>query len=288
MDSSSSQFGGRGHTCANSGNDYKGEIERKLYPTRDGRKLVETFLLPPSKGNAGAGLGRGFENEGSGYLLELRPTTTGQFRFGATPYSTIIIGVWGSRQRKIKAAYQFFLYTLLGSVFMLLAILLILLQTGTTDLQISLTTEFSERRQIFLWIASFASFAVKVPMVPVHIWLPEAHVEAPTAGSVILAGIPLKLGTYGFLRFSIPMFPEATLFSTPFIYTPSAIAIIYTSLTTSRQIDLKKIIAYSSVAHMNLVTIGMFSRAAAVRSPILSYGHTRPKHVCRACDPSTY
>ncbi|KAI4298003.1 hypothetical protein L6164_037857 [Bauhinia variegata] len=139
---------------------------------------------------------------------------------------------------------------------MLLAILLILLQTGTTDLQISLTTEFSERRQIFLWIASFASFAVKVPMVPVHIWLPEAHVEAPTAGSVILAGIPLKLGTHGFLRFSIPMFPEATLCSTPFIYTPSAIAIIYTSLTTSRQIDLKKIIAYSSVAHMNLVTIG--------------------------------
>nr|AMC32951.1 NADH dehydrogenase subunit 4 [Ceanothus herbaceus] len=171
----------------------------------------------------------------------------------------IIIGVWGSRQRKIKAAYQFFLYTLLGSVFMLLAILLILLQTGTTDLQISLTTEFSERRQIFLWIASFASFAVKVPMVPVHIWLPEAHVEAPTAGSVILAGIPSKLGTHGFLRFSIPMFPEATLCSTPFIYTPSAIAIIYTSLTTSRQIDLKKIIAYSSVAHMNLVTIGMFS-----------------------------
>nr|YP_009306119.1 NADH dehydrogenase subunit 4 [Corchorus olitorius]AOO95956.1 NADH dehydrogenase subunit 4 [Corchorus olitorius] len=155
---------------------------------------------------------------------------------------------------------------------MLLAILLILLQTGTTDLQISLTTEFSERRQIFLWIASFASFAVKVPMVPVHIWLPEAHVEAPTAGSVILAGIPLKLGTYGFLRFSIPMFPEATLCFTPFIYTLSAIAIIYTSLTTSRQIDLKKIIAYSSVAHMNLVTIGMFSRVAAVRSPILSYG----------------
>nr|QNP08665.1 NADH dehydrogenase subunit 4 [Rosa sp. JP-2020] len=188
----------------------------------------------------------------------------------------IIIGVWGSRQRKIKAAYQFFLYTLLGSVFMLLAILLILLQTGTTDLQISLTTEFSERRQIFLWIASFASFAVKVPMVPVHIWLPEAHVEAPTAGSVILAGIPLKLGTHGFLRFSIPMFPEATLCSTPFIYTPSAIAIIYTSLTTSRQIDLKKIIAYSSVAHMNLVTIGMFSRniqgIGGSILPMLSHG----------------
>ncbi|PIA41046.1 hypothetical protein AQUCO_02300075v1 [Aquilegia coerulea] len=166
-------------------------------------------------------------------------------------------------QRKIKAAYQFFLYTSLGSVFMLLAIPLILLQTGTTDSQISLTTEFSERRQIFLWIASFASFAVKVPMVPVHIWSPEAHVEAPTAGSVILAGIPSKLGTHGFLRFSIPMFPEATLRSTPFIYTPSAIAIIYTPSTTSRQIDLKKIIAHSPVAHMNLVTIGMSSRAAA-------------------------
>ncbi|GJP40424.1 hypothetical protein CLOM_g100, partial [Closterium sp. NIES-68] len=171
----------------------------------------------------------------------------------------IIIGVWGSRQRKIQAAYQFFLYTLFGSLFMLLAILLIFFQTGTTDLQILLTTEFSERRQILLWIAFFASFAVKVPMVPVHIWLPEAHVEAPTAGSVILAGILLKLGTYGFLRFSIPMFPEATLYFTPFIYTLSVIAIIYTSLTTIRQIDLKKIIAYSSVAHMNFVTIGMFS-----------------------------
>jgi len=171
----------------------------------------------------------------------------------------IIIGVWGSRQRKIQAAYQFFLYTLLGSVFMLLAILFIFFQTGTTDLQILLTTEFSERRQILLWIAFFASFSVKVPMVPVHIWLPEAHVEAPTAGSVILAGILSKLGTYGFLRFSIPMFPEATLYFTPFIYTLSVIAIIYTSLTTIRQIDLKKIIAYSSVAHMNFVTIGMFS-----------------------------
>jgi NADH-ubiquinone oxidoreductase chain 4 len=171
----------------------------------------------------------------------------------------IIIGVWGSRQRKIQAAYQFFLYTLLGSVFMLLAILFILSQTGSTDLQILLTTEFSERRQILLWIAFFASFSVKVPMIPFHIWLPEAHVEAPTAGSVILAGILLKLGTYGFLRFSIPMFPEATLYFTPFVYALSVIAIIYTSLTTIRQIDLKKIIAYSSVAHMNFVTIGMFS-----------------------------
>ncbi|MQM23940.1 hypothetical protein Taro_057010, partial [Colocasia esculenta] len=117
-------------------------------------------------------------------------------------------------------------------------------------------------------------------MVPVHIWLPEAHVEAPTAGSVILAGIPSKLGTHGFLRFSIPMFPEATLRSTPFIYTPSAIAIIYTPSTTSRQIDLKKIIAYSLVAHMNLVTIGMSSRVVAIRSPIFSYGHTSKANTC--------
>nr|YP_006280924.1 NADH dehydrogenase subunit 4 [Spirodela polyrhiza]AFI54933.1 NADH dehydrogenase subunit 4 [Spirodela polyrhiza] len=197
----------------------------------------------------------------------------------SVPIPMIIIGVWGSRQRKIKAAYQFFLYTSLGSVFMLLAIPLILLQTGTTDSQILLTTEFSERRQIFLWIASFASFAVKVPMVPVHIWLPEAHVEAPTAGSVILAGIPLKLGTHGFLRFSIPMFPEATLRSTPFIYTPSAIAIIYTPSTTSRQIDLKKIIAYSPVAHMNLVTIGMSSNIQGIGGSILpmsSHGPVPP------------
>lgn len=171
----------------------------------------------------------------------------------------IIIGVWGSRERKIRAAYQFFLYTLFGSVLMLLAILLIYFQTGTTDLEILYISKFSETRQIILWLAFFASFAVKVPMVPVHIWLPEAHVEAPTAGSVILAGILLKLGTYGFLRFSIPLFPYATFYFTPLIYTMSIIAIIYTSLTTLRQIDLKKIIAYSSVAHMNFVTLGLFS-----------------------------
>nr|YP_009710065.1 NADH dehydrogenase subunit 4 [Coleochaete scutata]QFU80170.1 NADH dehydrogenase subunit 4 [Coleochaete scutata] len=171
----------------------------------------------------------------------------------------IIIGVWGSRQRKIRAAYQFFLYTLFGSVFMLMGILFIFFQAGTTDLQILYTTEWSERRQIILWLAFFASFAVKVPMIPVHIWLPEAHVEAPTAGSVILAGILLKLGTYGFLRFSIPMFPEATVFFTPLMFTLSVLAILYASLTTIRQIDLKKIIAYSSVAHMNFVTLGLFS-----------------------------
>lgn len=170
----------------------------------------------------------------------------------------LIIGVWGSRERKIRAAYQLFLYTLFGSVFMLLGILLIFFQVGTTDLQILQQTSFSEKRQILLWLAFFASFAVKVPMIPVHIWLPEAHVEAPTAGSVILAGILLKLGTYGFLRFSIPLFPDASIYFTPLIYTMSLIAILYASLTTLRQIDIKKIIAYSSVAHMGYVTLGLF------------------------------
>lgn len=171
----------------------------------------------------------------------------------------VIIGIWGSRERKIRAAYQFFIYTLFGSVLMLLAILVIYFQTGTTDVLALFSTSFSEKRQMLLWLAFFASFAVKVPMMPVHIWLPEAHVEAPTAGSVVLAGVLLKLGTYGFLRFSIPMFPIASLYFSPLIYTMSVIAIVYASLTTLRQIDLKKIIAYSSVAHMNYVTLGLFS-----------------------------
>lgn len=171
----------------------------------------------------------------------------------------LIIGIWGSRTRKIRAAYQFFLYTLLGSLFLLLAILLIYYETGTTNFQILQTIHISEERQILLWIAFFASFAVKVPMVPFHIWLPEAHVEAPTAGSVLLAGILLKLGTYGFLRYSLTLFPKGSIYFTPLIYTLSVIAVIYTSLTTLRQIDLKKIIAYSSVAHMGLVTLGLFT-----------------------------
>ena len=170
-----------------------------------------------------------------------------------------IIGIWGSRERKIRAAYQFFLYTLVGSLFMLLAILLMYSEAGSTDLHILYATPWSESRQMILWLAFFASFAVKVPMVPVHIWLPEAHVEAPTAGSVILAGILLKLGTYGFLRFSIPLFPEASIYFTPLVQTLSLVAIIYGSLTTLRQVDLKKIIAYSSVAHMGFVTLGLFS-----------------------------
>ena len=170
----------------------------------------------------------------------------------------IIIGVWGSRERRIRAAYMFFLYTLLGSVLMLLAILYIYYQAGTTDYQILLTTTFDPEVQKLLWLAFFASFAVKVPMLPVHIWLPEAHVEAPTAGSVILAGILLKLGSYGFLRFSLPLFPYASVYFTPFIYSFACIAVIYTSLTAIRQTDLKRIIAYASVAHMNLVLIGMF------------------------------
>nr|YP_009040499.1 NADH dehydrogenase subunit 4 [Kappaphycus striatus]AHG98598.1 NADH dehydrogenase subunit 4 [Kappaphycus striatus] len=171
----------------------------------------------------------------------------------------LIIGVWGSRERKVRAAYQFFLYTLVGSLLMLLAILVVYFQIGSTDLHILRYSKFSEFKQIVLWISFFASFSVKIPMIPFHIWLPEAHAEAPTAGSVILAGILLKMGGYGFLRFSLPMFPWASIFFTPLIFALSLIAIIYASLTTLRQIDLKKIIAYSSVSHMGFVTIGIFS-----------------------------
>lgn len=171
----------------------------------------------------------------------------------------IIIGIWGSRQRKIHAAYQFFFYTLLGSILMLLGIIVIYFETGTTDIQLLSQTTFSNSKQVLLWLAFFASFAVKIPMLPFHIWLPEAHVEAPTAGSVILAGVLLKLGTYGIIRFLIPMFPYAMDFFTPLVFTMCIIGILYSALTTIRQIDLKKIIAYSSVAHMNFALLGLFT-----------------------------
>ena len=171
----------------------------------------------------------------------------------------LIVGVWGSRERKIRAAYFFFLYTLLGSVLMLLSVLYIYYQVGTTDYEVLLTFIFSELEQKIIWFAFFISFATKVPMVPVHLWLPEAHVEAPTAGSVILAGVLLKLGTYGFIRFSFPLFPEACFYFTPFVYSLSAVGIMYTSFTAIRQTDFKRIIAYTSVAHMNLVMVGLFS-----------------------------
>lgn len=171
----------------------------------------------------------------------------------------IIIGVWGSRNRRIYASYQFFLYTFLGSVFMLLGIIYIYYITGSTDYRYLLTVDFLPKVQIFLWFSFFMSFAVKIPIVPLHTWLPEAHVEAPTAGSVLLAGVLLKLGAYGLLRFSLPLFPYATHYFTPLVLTISVISVVYSSLTTLRQVDLKKVIAYSSVAHMNLVTIGIFS-----------------------------
>jgi len=171
----------------------------------------------------------------------------------------LMIGIYGSRERKIRAGYFFFLYTLLGSVLMLLSILYIYHQVGSTDYEVLLTFSFSALEQRLMWFSFFASFATKVPMVPVHLWLPEAHVEAPTSGSVILAGVLLKLGTYGFIRFSFPLFPEACFYFTPFVYAMSVVGIIYTSFTAIRQTDFKRIIAYTSVAHMNLVMVGLFS-----------------------------
>ncbi|MFI4988195.1 MAG: NADH-quinone oxidoreductase subunit M, partial [Alphaproteobacteria bacterium] len=170
----------------------------------------------------------------------------------------LIIGVWGGPKR-VYAAFKFFLYTLLGSVLMLLAILAIYYQLGSTDVPTALAHHFPPGVQTWLWLAFFASFAVKVPMWPVHTWLPDAHVEAPTAGSVILAGVLLKMGGYGFLRFSLPMLPEASLYFAPFIYSLSVIAVIYTSLVALAQEDMKKLIAYSSVAHMGIVTMGIFA-----------------------------
>ena len=173
----------------------------------------------------------------------------------------IIIGVWGGK-RRVYASFKFFLYTLLGSVLMLLAIMAMFWQSGTTDIPTLLAHDFPVNMQTWLWLAFFASFAVKMPMWPVHTWLPDAHVEAPTAGSVILAGILLKMGGYGFLRFSLPMFPDASLYFQPLVFTLSVVAIVYTSLVALMQEDMKKLIAYSSVAHMGYVTMGIFAMNA--------------------------
>ena len=187
----------------------------------------------------------------------------------------LIIGVWGGANR-VYAAFKFFLYTLTGSVLLLVAIMVIYFDAETTDIVELLQIGFDPDLQIWLWLAFFASFAVKVPMWPVHTWLPDAHVEAPTAGSVILAGILLKMGAYGFLRFSLPMLPVASDFFAPLIFTLSVIAIVYTSLVALAQEDMKKLIAYSSVAHMGFVTIGIFTvRTQGVEGAIvqmLSHG----------------
>jgi NADH-quinone oxidoreductase subunit M len=170
----------------------------------------------------------------------------------------LIIGVWGGA-RRVYASFKFFLYTLLGSVLMLIAVMAMYVTAGTTDIPTLLAYDFPKDMQNWLFLAFFASFAVKMPMWPVHTWLPDAHVEAPTAGSVILAGILLKMGGYGFLRFSLPMFPDASVYFAPMIFALSIIAIVYTSLVALMQEDIKKLIAYSSVAHMGFVTMGLFA-----------------------------
>ncbi len=170
----------------------------------------------------------------------------------------LIIGIWGGANR-IYASYKFFLYTLLGSLLMFVAMLYMSITANTTSIPVLLNYDFPAQVQTWLWLAFFASFAVKMPMWPVHTWLPDAHVQAPTAGSVILAGVLLKLGGYGFLRFSLPMFPEASAQLVWLVFGLSAVAVIYTSLVALVQSDMKKLIAYSSVAHMAIVTIGLFA-----------------------------
>lgn len=170
----------------------------------------------------------------------------------------LIIGIWGGAER-IYASYKFFLYTLLGSVLMLIAMLWMVREAGTTDIPTLMAYDFPARAQTWLWLAFFASFAVKMPMWPVHTWLPDAHVQAPTAGSVILAGVLLKMGGYGFIRFSLPMFPEASAQFAWLVFALSMVAVVYTSLVALVQHDMKKLIAYSSVAHMAIVTVGLFA-----------------------------
>jgi len=171
----------------------------------------------------------------------------------------LIIGIYGSRQEKISAAYHFFLYTLIGSLFMLLSILLIFQYLGTTNINLIKAYEIAPKIELLFWLSFFASFAIKIPMFPFHLWLPKAHLEAPTAGSILLAGILLKLGSYGFLRFSLFLFPTATEICRPFIIILALLGIIYSSFTILRQIDMKRIVAYSSVSHMSFVILGCFA-----------------------------
>jgi len=170
-----------------------------------------------------------------------------------------IIGIWGSRQRRVRASFLFFLYTLFGSIFLFFSLLILYYDTGTTSISVLSKTFVDYDKQIIIWLFLFFSFSVKIPIIPVHTWLPEAHVEAPTAGSVILAGLLLKLGGYAFLRVLLPIFSEAVLFFLPLVDTFALVSNIYGSLVSIRQVDLKRIIAYSSVAHMNLGVLGIFS-----------------------------
>uniref|UniRef100_A0AAU6W7L8 NADH-ubiquinone oxidoreductase chain 4 n=1 Tax=Cephea cephea TaxID=880218 RepID=A0AAU6W7L8_9CNID len=187
----------------------------------------------------------------------------------------LIIGIWGSRREKERAAYYFFFYTLIGSLFMLLGLFNLYNYHGSLDYQTLLTKHTPEHLQIWIFLTFFLSLAVKIPKIPTHIWLPQAHVEAPVAGSVLLAGVLLKLGGYGFIRFSWPLFPYATEYMSPLIITLALIAIVYASLSTCRQIDAKKLVAYSSVAHMGLVVLAIFSKTneGLIASVILMIAH---------------